>query len=298
MNMFSRLLRDPYPIDAPGGGPGAAVIDSQADGEVSPAWLDILPEEARQDPNVTKYKTPEDFYAGYKSQVEMIGKKGVIIPGKDAKPEEMDKFFNALGRPTTPGEYKYSKLDGLHSTIEITPELTAGFSAFSHKLGLTNQQADEVNKFQMQTVSRWIAEDEQRQIAAAQQAETGLRQEWGSKYDANKALIVKGVLKAGGQEAMDAMGGEKGIGNNTVVLKMLGKLFSSMSEDQINAFDSGSYSSPGVTGEETKEQALAKINEMMSDPKHPINDLKNPKRDEAIQERLRLYKIAYPTEIA
>jgi len=275
-----------------GSGTNAGGSGNQSGNEI-PDWLDVFPEDAAKDPNITKFKTPDDFYKSFKTQNELIGRKGVIVPGKDAKPEDIDKFYNALGRPEKPEAYKLTTVENLHKSIQITPESTLGYQTLAHKHGLTQAQADGLNRDYLAIVNKSAIDQETREIQAAQQAEASLRQEWGSKFDTNRNMVTKGIMKAGGQEALDAMSGEKGLGNNPVVLKTLAKVFSLLSEDQINSIETP-LSNQGSQGNETPEEAKQKIEKMMNDQKHPINDEKSPHRKEAIAERMRLYKIAYP----
>ena len=64
-------------------------------------FVDYLPAEAKTDPSFTKYKTGEDFVKGHKSLVEMIGKKGVIVPGESAGEEEYATFHPDPSLPYT-----------------------------------------------------------------------------------------------------------------------------------------------------------------------------------------------------
>lgn len=286
-----------YEVDPNGSSRGGAGTEDGGTGAgATPEWVNSLPEEARTDPNIIKYKTPEDFYKGYKSTVELVGRKGVIIPTDKSTPEEWEKYYNSTGRPEKPEGYKFSKIEGLHKDVSITPEFDGGLATVFHKAGLNNAQSEGLRKEFVGLLNQAQVDQEKRENQAIQTAETALRKEWGANYDANKNLVAKGIMKAGGQEALDAMGGEKGLGNNPVVLKALAKVFSSMSEDQLKAFDGGAGGSGGQAGNETPEVALQKINSMMADTKHPINNANDPKHSEAVEERMRLYKRAYPNE--
>lgn len=282
-----------------GAGEGAGAGAGAGEGGVTPSWLDSLPEEARTDPNITKFKTSEDFYAGYKNQVEMIGKKGIIVPDANSTPEDKEKFLNALGRPSTQDGYKLETPQGLHESIKVTPESTAAFNAMAHKHGLTNEQANGLNQHLMQIVNQATVDMEKRDNDAVQVAETALRQKWGADYDRNKSLVSDGIMKVGGQEAIDAMGGENGLGNNPVVLDTLAKILSQLGEDAISNIAFKGTSEGNAEGNETAEQAQVKVKAMNEDKSNEWNkslwDEKDPKHKEAVAERNRLYKIAYPS---
>lgn len=296
---FILINRNPDPAGGGGGGGGNPNPDpnASAGGGGEPSWVDVLPDEAQKDPEITKYKTPEEFYNGYREKVAMIGKKGVIVPAENATPEETNKFFNSIGRPDKPEGYKFAQLEGLHETIKVTPEAQSAFSKAAHEAGLTNKQLNHINGWYLNNVSNIIKQQEQAEIVATKQAETALRQEWGEKFDTNRAAVSNLMLKVGGQELVDSLGGVDGLGNKPLFLKALGKIAGMLSEDQINSIQ-GPVTQQG--GNETKEQALAKIKDMNENTANDLNkalfDEKNPKHDEAVMERQRLYKIAYGGE--
>lgn len=261
--------------------------------EETPSWVDVLPDEAKQDPNITKFKTPDEFYKSYKNQTELVGRKGVILPKEGAQPEEMDKFYNALGRPEKPEGYKFEPIKDLDPSLQWTGESDAGLAKVLFDRGLTQRQAADIRGIFLNGLNQSARDQQAKDIAAAKTAETALRQEWGGEYDSNLNRVIRGLKSAGGEDVINAMGGERGLGNNPIVLKTLGKIMKGVSEDTMKAFESGN-SSGARGGNETKQEAMNKIQAMMNDPNHPINDEKSPKRAEALKERMRLYDIAYP----
>jgi hypothetical protein len=300
LELLRRYL-DPNAGDGGGGDGGDGGAGDGGDGGVAVAdWVKVLPEEAHKDPNVLKYKTPQEFYEGYKNQTKLIGAKGVIVPGENAKPEEKEAFYNALGRPAKPEGYKLEPIEGLHKSIEITPESSSAFQAMAHKFGLNNETANGLNQFLMSAVNQVVVNQEKAQQESMLKAETALRQEWGKDYEKNKAAVGKLALTVGGQEFLDAMGGADGLGNNPIVMKVLAKIQGAMSEDQVKNISVG----PGSTskGEESQADALKKIGDIKSMTteernKHPYWNENDPKHDEAVKEMSRLYGIAYPPNV-
>lgn len=318
IDFLRRILRSPEGDGGNGGGNGDGGDGGAGDGGAGGdggdggdgdqgagkgTWIDTLPENVRsgipeeytKDPNVTKFKNIPDFLKSHISLGKMVGAKGVIVPKDDAKPEEVEKFYNALGRPEKPEGYKIDVPKDLHKSIVITPESISGYQMLAHKHGLSQKQADGLNKDWLTIQNKIAVENERAEIEAAQTAETKLRTEWGSKFEAKRDMIAKAMLRAGGQEALDAMGGVEGLGNNIPVMRAWGNLIGLLSEDSINTLKvENGGSGDGQHGNETPEQAIEKIRAMNSDPKHPFMDEKHPDHDKAIEERKRLYKIAYP----
>lgn len=291
-----------------GSGAGSGAGDGQGGGGTA-TWIDALPENVRttipeeftKDPNVTKYKDVTEFLKGHSNLAKLVGAKGVILPKEGAAPEEVEKFYNALGRPEKPEGYKIEVPQGLHKSIEINEESVKGYQLLAHKHGLTQKQADGLNKDWLAVQNRIAQENERLETEAAQKAETALRAEWGGKFEANRDRIAAAILKAGGEEALNAMGGVQGLGNNIPVMRAFGNIVALLSEDSINTlkFDNGGSGNTGAgNGNETPEQALAKISAMNSDPNAAFMNEKHPDHKAALKERDRLYRIAYPGQEA
>lgn len=299
---FITINRDPDPEGNAGGGAGAGVAEHEkdnsgsGDGGEGPAWLEVFPEEAQKDPALTKYKTPDEFFKGYQNLQKMVGAKGLIVPKDDAPQAEKDAFLNAIGRPEKPEGYKFEELKDLDKSLTWDKTADQGLANLFHQRGIPQSAANALRNDFVGMLNNMVKQENERQTLAIQNAETALRKEWGDKFDVNKTAVAKLVLSVGGQEALDAMGGEKGLGNNPVVLKMFSKIANSLSEDQINTFSKGA-SKGSAAGNETKEQAIAKIKEMLNaDKNHPLWNDNDPKHFDAVAEKNRLYSIAYPNE--
>jgi len=78
-------------------------------GPVKREWIDRLPEPLRAHKTLEKFADGDDLIANLaKSYVELEGKlgKSIMVPDKDATPEERAKYFARLGRPETPEKYQ------------------------------------------------------------------------------------------------------------------------------------------------------------------------------------------------
>jgi hypothetical protein len=295
---LGRILRNPDPNGDGSGGEGG-----EGGGESS-SWISTLPEEMRatipeeitKDPNITKYKDTTEFLKGHVNLAKKIGEKGVIIPKEGAAPEEMEKFYNSLGRPEKPELYKLGTVEGLHESIKSTPESTAAFQALSHKLGLTQGQADGINKTLMQAVNQVVIQHEKKQQEAMQTTEAALRQEWGDKFDANKSIVGKVALQVLGEEGIKSLGGAEGLGNNPQFNKLIYKLASQLSEDSMKNISSGTKTGQG--GSVSPEQAIAEIKKIENDKDSELSkafwDEKHPQHKDVVKKRQELYAIAYP----
>jgi len=267
--------------------------EGEEGGEGTNDFFDSLSEENRGAnvngvATLSKFKTVDDLGKSYVELQTKIGQKGVLIPKEGAPPEEKEAYLNAIGRPAKPEEYKFDAIEGLHESIKVTPETTAFFNNSVHKIGLTNEQANAINKMQLEFVNNAIKEQDRLELEASQKADTALRTEWKDKFDANKDLVSKMVAKLG-DEFVQALGDKA---SNPSVLKGLGILALSMSEDQIGKLGSFTSSSGG-----SKEEASAKIaeyaNQLATDPKSAIADVNHPGHKAAVADRTKQYNIAH-----
>lgn len=290
-----------------GAGGGAGGGDGGAGGGAGDAWFKGLPDDAvvtvndqgtekqiklKEHPSVGKFKTTADIAKSYveleqhKGKLESQISKSVVIPGKDAKPEEREAFYNRLGRPEKAEGYKLEDVQGLHQAIKVTPESSKGFFDAAHKLGITQGQANELNKWFLGTLSQSLSAQDKANQDLADKTKNELVQEWGKDYDKNMTMAKRFVEQMGGQEAVNAIGD---LGSNPVMLKIFAKAAQSMSEDTVSNLGFNSLNmSPA--------QAKQKIAEQKDDPKSAYNNENDSKHGQAVTEMRELYKVAYPDQ--
>lgn len=151
-------------------------------------FRDLLPEEYRD--LYPEFKKPEDFVKGYDNLIRKLG-NSVSIPKEDATPEELDKFYNKLGRPETPDKYEIE----LSEDIEYDPEFLNSFKNTAHKLGITQKQAKDMISWyntEVQRISTNLQKADEERIA---KATAELKARWGADYD-RKIAEVQGFAKS------------------------------------------------------------------------------------------------------
>lgn len=265
---------------------------------MEPTWLDTLPEETRNaipeeyrnDQNVTKYKTMDEFFKGHKNLVETVGKKGVILPGEKADPKEWEPVYNALGRPEKPEGYKLTMPDKLHPSIKPTPESQADFFKEAHAAGISNKAADRLNSWYLTKISQLMSDQDALSQKAKDDAAASLTKEWGAETENNLKAAKMFVERIGGKDAVDAFGD---LGNNPTVLKLIHKLSSSIGEDTISKIIGGK----GVETGTEAETAIKAIEEIKANKAHAWHNENDPKHDDAIKEMQALYAKAYPDKV-
>lgn len=255
-----------------------AVIDAEFEGTPIP--------ETYKDAPVGKYRTIGEAFKGYGEAQKLIGAKGVIIPGDNAKPEDIDKFYTSLGRPVKSDGYKLDPVENAHERIKGNADLDKNFKAMAHKHGLTQKQASAMYQDYIGGISQGLTDNDAKVKADTDKAGAALSQEWGTEYD-TKISKVKGIIeKFGGSDAV-AHFNESGYGRDPVVLKTLEKISKNFSED---AFIKGDNVVPTDVLNAQKQ-----IKEIHEDKTHAFW-VKGKGHDEAIVEMRRLQEIATPNE--
>lgn len=249
-------------------------------------WTSSLPEDIRDNPVFSKYKNSEEALRGFLAVQPLIGADKIILPSKDAKPEEWhERVFDRLGRPKDPKEYPIPTDLQIPEDLPIDDKLIENFRLEAHKLGILPQQFQGIYKwFMNENISRYN-DHNALSTKTRDDAETKLRTEWGAAYGQNLALARK-VLDSFGDKDLGGWLTKHGLNNDPSFVKMMAKVGQSMSEGQLVGKPRGLTKTP----EEAKEE----INRIKSDEKSSYRDANHPDHVQAVEHMGLLYKLAYP----
>jgi len=117
-------------------GPGAGGGATGAAGAGNPPSLISLIPEAYREKEWVKQNTkdPESFFKFVDNLDATIGKKGVILPGEKATPEEITAFHSAIGVPPKAEDYEFVNIDELKDAKRI-PETDVAVKKLMHEVG-------------------------------------------------------------------------------------------------------------------------------------------------------------------
>ena len=214
--------------------PAPTVVESTSpeSREAPDAWYHAISEEARNVEGglsvLAKYKSIDDLFTGHVNAQKMIGAKAegtIKLPGEDSSEEEIESFYDKLGRPKTSAEYEWQPPEDFVLDQE---KLNLRNQQF-HKAGLTKKQQAAVMDIYKDEVTQATQNWNKAQEEKASATEAQLRHEWGSDYDAKLAAAKQVSDKYGLTEAITQYGldSEKG------VIDMLYQLSAMTSEDTI-----------------------------------------------------------------
>lgn len=160
-------------------------------------------------------KSVEDLAKTAFNQESLLG-SSVRLPGQDAKPDEIDKFYSKLGRPEKPDGYEFKRPEGLPADLPYDETLAGEFKSWAHKEGLAPRQAQGMHD----AFASWQAEKATEHMTALTQAvedtADALVKEWGpqdsegfkAKHEmANRALKKLGLVESFEKSGIILQGG-------------------------------------------------------------------------------------------
>ena len=169
-------------------------------GQTGNQWYSQMSEEARGFVQTKGWQSPDDVVQSYTNLEKLLGAdkagRGVIMPKEDAAPEEWGKFYDRLGRPASPDDYKLPVPQG--DTGQFAKVAANKF----HELGITAKQAQSLAEW-------WNSQSQEMQTSQMnQQAQNSememqvLQSEWGKEFDANIEAARRATRQFGVEEAM------------------------------------------------------------------------------------------------
>lgn len=268
------------------------VVEPASEGQGAPSaeannWYDTLAPEFKENPSIKKYKSPDEFVKGHLELTKLIGKDKIPVPGEKSKPEEWAMVYDRLGRPAKPEEYKLSEVE-LPEGLSVDESSLTAFKEHAHNIGLSQKQADDLWKFYTETQSNQYGQLAEQSQKVMQDAEKALRGEWGTAYSEKLSLADKVLKQAAGKD-YDAIRAERG--NDPKFIKMLANLGAKMSEDSLGGDSPQQF---GKTPDEANAEIKKIQGEMISNPKHPLNDSFHPEHKIYKEKLDDLYRQANP----
>lgn len=249
-------------------------------------WTSTLSPDVRARVQVSEYKSPDEIGVALINAEKKIGAKGVIVPGENATDEDWNKFYNELGRPETAEAYElgdFKTPENLPWDGEAQTEALEGF----HGLGLNSKQAEGVLGIYLGYVEKEVTKAANEAAAA----ETALRKELGTAYDAKMDLANRVVRHFGGEDLVTEFK-QNGQGRNAQMIKTFIGIGEAFGED-------GPLGDGGGGGfAMSPAEAQAEIQKLESDPENgkALTDQSHPKHGEVMKRRGELFKMAYPAE--
>ncbi len=282
------------PDQAPGNGQGTeqqgtAAVAAQPSPIATPP---VIPWLEGADPAVVGYvqnkgwEKPTQMLESYQNLEKVLGAdragNTVVLPKPDAPKQDVDAFYNRLGRPADPTGYKFEVPAG------SDPEFAKGAAATMHELGLSKDQGEKLGAWWNSQVGNATKAAQDQALIKNQEQQEALKTAWGAAYKQNEQIAAAAARGLGlDTAAMDALDKALGFDKTMMLLHGIGtKIGEPTFEGGNGAGGFGAALTPG--------QAQAKIAELKSD-KNWVARLIS--KDAAAQaEWTQLHKFAYPEE--
>ena len=287
-------------------GNGAAPVSYTREGLSSASILDLLTDDdLKKDPSLATFKGIDGLARSYVSTKKLVGADHsafVKIPTDATPAEELDKFYNTLGRPETPDQYVIpEQVVANKEKLMIKDETLAGFGAVAHAAGLSNTQFQKVvdwyGEFSAKEMES-IATEFEGSVAQSAQA---LRTEWGEKYDQNIQLSKAAVRALAKQDdtIMDLLEtpflvGKSRLGDDPRMIRLFARIGAGLREDEIKDGRAGTGAS--FESRKTPAEALAEVSALKADREFMARwmDAKHPGHADSVRRMDRLMEQAYP----
>jgi hypothetical protein len=252
-------------------------------------FASMIPAEFKDHPSLQSIKDMNGLVKSYVHAQSLVGAEKIVIPKKDAGPDEWTKVYEKLGRPSTPEGYQLEEAQ-LPEGVERDADREKQLRELLFKSGLTNAQANTIWKqLQAEAVSAFDSERVSRQEAAKKAVEV-LRGEWKDQFDTNMSKAKNAAKIFGGQELLDVLD-SSGLGNDPRVIKAFTAIGKLVSEDQsVYARATAHGFQPGPEQAKIDIANLQTNKEFMDAYMTPTN----PGHAAAKERMNRLYQTAFP----
>jgi hypothetical protein len=243
-----------------------------------------VPEELREAKSLGQFKSIEDLLKGYVQTKAMVGAKSVVVPSKNATPEQREEFFKAIGRPDQAAEYDAPASDALPDGYTMGETDLNHLRTVAHGLGLSKAQGEQLIGEYAKLHAQQLAGEQQQMLQRHTDAEKQLRAEWGGEFDARLDTAKLAIKELGGDALVAELESSR-LGDHPEIVKAFYKVGQMIGDD------------PGLVTSGTARLSVAPV-----EAKQKIAQLKSDsdfirRRDRgekgAVDEWNRLHQIAY-----
>ena len=241
---------------------------------VAKSWKEAIPEELRNDPNISKFTELEALAKSYVNATRMIGQDKVAVPNNNSTEDQWNEVYDKLGRPESADKYQ---LDVKSDIVPLDEGAIKQFAENAHQLGLNNKQAQGILEFYKNSMESSAQQSKIDNETAQANAEQELRKEWGSNYE-NNIKKAGSIAKANMNPEVLDMELKDGtrLGDHPAIIKGFANIANLMSEDKLVSTESENVSQ-GTDYE-------AEISKIVNDRDGPYWNKSHPDHDKVVQQ--------------
>ena len=241
---------------------------------VAKSWKEAIPEDLRNDPNISKFTELEALAKSYVNATRMIGQDKVAVPNNNSTDDQWNEVYDKLGRPESPDKYQ---LEVKSDVVPLDESAVKSFAENAHQLGLNNKQAQGILEFYKNSMEGSAQQNQIDMETAQANAEQELRKEWGGNYEAN--IKKAGAVAKANMDAnildMQLKDGTR-LGDHPAIIKGFANIANLMSEDKLVSTESENVSQ-GI-------DYSAEISKIVNDRDGPYWNKAHPDHDKVVQQ--------------
>jgi len=241
---------------------------------VAKSWKEAIPEDLRNDPNISKFTELEALAKSYVNATRMISQDKVAVPNNNSTDDQWNEVYDKLGRPESPDKYK---LEVKSDVVPLDESAVKSFAENAHQLGLNNKQAQGILEFYKNSMEGSAQQNQIDMETAQANAEQELRKEWGGNYEAN--IKKAGAVAKANMDAnildMQLKDGTR-LGDHPSIIKGFANIANLMSEDKLVSTESENVSQ-GI-------DYSAEISKIVNDRDGPYWNKAHPDHDKVVQQ--------------
>jgi len=241
---------------------------------VAKSWKEAIPEDLRNDPNISKFTELEALAKSYVNATRMIGQDKVAVPNNNSTDDQWNEVYDKLGRPESPDKYQ---LEVKSDVVPLDESAVKSFAENAHQLGLNNKQAQGILEFYKNSMEGSAQQNQIDMETAQANAEQELRKEWGGNYEAN--IKKAGAVAKANMDAnildMQLKDGTR-LGDHPSIIKGFANIANLMSEDKLVSTESENVSQ-GI-------DYSAEISKIVNDRDGPYWNKAHPDHDKVVQQ--------------
>ena len=261
-----------------------AGLEEAPAGDVTPVaedgkWYDSLPQDMRDDQNITKFDSVETMAKSWQNAQRMIGAEKIPMPQTD---EDWSDVHGRLGRPDEAGMYEIKAPEG----VEVNEDMQNSYKAISHELGLSQKQMEGLANWQFENEANSNTANAESSQAALTEAQNGLKAEWGEAHDQNVNLAARAASEFMGEEGKEFFDNAKIDGIPAGEHPGLLKLFHSVAKGMM---ESDKIEGIANEGKQTPQEIQDEIGKTMGHPAY--TDKRHPEHQALMRKVQGLFQL-------
>jgi len=271
------------PVEAQAPATQDAAVEGQVQVSFPDNWKQGLPDDIKDDPCLSVVNDIPSLVRNYVNAQKMVGSEKIPHPGKHGTPEQWRDVYHKLGLPQKVEEYEFQMPEGAAFDDGAITELKS--KAF--EVGILPQQFQQlIEHYNVMNNGALEKQKEEFDVQLREQVQQ-LKVEWGQAYDA-KLRQAKQVLKEFGDENVFSYLEETGLGNSSMLIKLLAKIGGTvLKEDSV-------LGNPTDASAKTPGDLDKQIGDLQRDAAYL--DAAHPGHGQLVRELEELYKRRYPEE--